>query len=261
MERSVGQKLIGAFVVGGLIGVVAQAIMMLMSKILPMPDLAAPAMLMVLGVIGMVLVLTGNYQKLNEIGGFGAGIMFCGLVDAVAGAFVGGSMEEGGNPSGGYKAVAKFALGMLGTLVVIGTLAGVLLANTPGVLASMQPATNDPGMIIFLYAFLMGGLISIIGEALLDFTPAPLPAVILGNGFAGIILVLLGYSTMLEGLTGGGFCATIVDAGAGAVLGGATLALANTPMRIIVLVAVMVIVVIMGIICGNILLKRAQQQR
>lgn len=260
MERSVGQKLIGAFVVGGLIGVVAQAIMMVMAMVLPVKDLAAPAMLMVLGLIGMALVITGNYQKLNEIGGFGAGIMFCGLVDAVAGAFVGGSMEEGGNASGGYKAVAKFALGMLGTLVLVGTLVGVLCAHMPGVLAAMEPPT-DPGMIIFLYAFLMGGLISIIGEALLDFTPIPLPAVIMGNGLVGVLLAVLGQSTMLEGLTGGGFCATIVDAGAGAVLGGATIVLAGTPMRTIILVAVMVIVVIMGIICGNILLNRAKSHQ
>ena len=260
MERSVGQKLGGAFVVGGLIAVVAQAIMMLMGSILPVKDLTAPAMLMVLGLLGMVLVLTGNYQKLNEVGGFGAGIMFCGLVDAVAGAFVGGSMEAGGNPSGGYKAVAKFAFGMLGTLVVVGVGLGVALAHTPGVLAAMQPATNDPGALIFLYAFLMGGFISVVGEALLNFTPLPLPAVIMANGLAGVVLAITGVSTMLEGLTGGGIAATIVDAGAGAVLGGATFVLAGTPIRAVVLILVMVIVVVMGIICGNVLLKRAKAQ-
>jgi len=257
-EKSLGQKLAGAFVVGGLIAVVAQAIMMVMGMILPVKDLTAPAMLVVLGLIGMVLVLNGTYAKLNEIGGFGAGIMFCGLVDAVAGVYMGGAMEDKGNPSSGVKAAVKFAIAILGTLVVVGTVLGVALAHSAGVLASMEPPTADPGILVFLYAFLMGGLISIIGEAILDLTPVPLPAVILGNAAAGMIMALTGVSTQLEALTGGGLCATVVDAGAGAVLGGATLVLAGTPIRSIILVLVMVFVVIIGIITGSILLKRAK---
>ena len=257
-EKSVGSKLIGAFVVGGLIAVVAQAIMMVMGMILPVKDLTAPAMLVILGLIGVVLVLNGSYTKLNEIGGFGAGIMFCGLVDAVAGVYMGGAMEEGGNPSAGVKAAIKFAIAILGTLVVVGAVLGVVLAHSAGVLAAMQPPTTDPGPIVFLYAFLMGGLISIIGEAILDLTPVPLPAVILGNAAAGMVMALMGVSTQLEALTGAGLCATVVDAGAGAVLGGATLVLAGTPIRLAILVLVMVFVVILGIITGSTLLKRAK---
>ena len=259
MERSVGQKLIGAFVVGGLIAVVAQVVMMVVGMMMPAPEMVPPVTLVVLGLIGMALVLTGNYEKLNEVGGFGAGIMFCGLVDAVAGVFMGGAMSEGGKASGGVKAAIKFAVGILGTLIVVGTVLGIVFAHTPGVLASMAPSTANPGMLIFLYAFLMGGLISIIGQALLEFTPLPLPALILANAAAGMVLALCGVSTMLETLTGAGIAATVVDAGAGAVLGGATFVLAGTPARAIILLMVMVLVVVMGIICGNILLKRAQQ--
>lgn len=257
-EKSLGQKLGGAFVVGGLIAVVAQAIMMVMGMVLPVKDLTAPAMLVILGLIGVVLVLNGSYAKLNEIGGFGAGIMFCGLVDAVAGVYMGGAMEEGGNPSGGVKAAIKFAVAILGSLVVVGTALGVVFAHSAGVLAAMEPPTADPGIIVFLYAFLMGGLISIIGEALLNLTPLPLPVVILANAAAGMVMALMGVSTQLEALTGGGLCATVVDAGAGAVLGGATLVLAGTPIRLAILVLVMVFVVLLGVITGSILLKRAK---
>ena len=104
MERSAGQRLGGAFVVGGLIAVFAQVIMMIMGMVLPVADLVPPASLIILGLVGMVLVLTGNYEKLNKVGGFGAGIMFCGLVDAVAGVFVGAAMEAGGDKSAGTKA-------------------------------------------------------------------------------------------------------------------------------------------------------------
>lgn len=260
-ERTPAQKLIGAFVVGGLIAVVAQVIMAGVSMVAPVPDLVAPISLVVLGLIGMALVLTGNYAKLNEVGGFGAGIMFCGLVDAVAGVFMGASMEAGGDSSAGTKAALKFAVAILGSLVVVGTVLGLVLAHTPGVLASMDvesAAALNPGPMIFLYAFLMGGLISIEGQALMTFTPLPDPAVILGNAAIGIAMAIFGVSTKLEILTGAGLCATVVDAGAGAVLGGATLVLAGTPIRIIILVAVMAIVVALGIICGNILLKRAK---
>ena len=258
MERSAGQRLGGAFVVGGLIAVFAQVIMMIMGMVLPVADLVPPASLIILGLVGMVLVLTGNYEKLNKVGGFGAGIMFCGLVDAVAGVFVGAAMEAGGDKSAGTKAAIKFAVAILGSLVVVGTILGIVLAHTPGVMASMAPVAAGPGPIIFLYAFLMGGLISIEGEALLTFTPLPLPVVILLNAALGMALAIFGVSTQLEVLTGAGLCATVVDAGAGAVLGGATIVLAGTPARAIILVLVMAIVVCMGIVCGNILVKRTK---
>ncbi|MBR2683546.1 MAG: hypothetical protein IKE22_09815 [Atopobiaceae bacterium] len=258
MERSAGQRLGGAFVVGGLIAVFAQVIMMIMGMVLPVADLVPPASLIILGLVGMVLVLTGNYEKLNKVGGFGAGIMFCGLVDAVAGVFVGAAMEAGGDKSAGTKAAIKFAVAILGSLVVVGTILGIVLAHTPGVMASMAPVAAGPGPIIFLYAFLMGGLISIEGEALLTFTPLPLPVVILLNAALGMALAIFGVSTQLEVLTGAGLCATVVDAGAGAVLGGATIVLDGTPARAIILVLVMAIVVCMGIVCGNILVKRTK---
>lgn len=258
-EKSVGAKLIGAFVVGGCIAVVAQCIMKVVGMIVPVHDLVAPLSLVVLGLIGMVLVLNGTYAKITEIGGFGAGIMFCGLVDAVAGVFMGASMEAGGDASAGTKASIKFAVGILGTLVVVGTLVGLLCANTPGIQAVMAGATaTDPGAMVFLYAFLMGGLISIEGQALLSICKLPDPVVILGNAALGMLMAVFGVSANLELVTGAGLCATVVDAGAGAVLGGAMIRVAGVPMVTIVLAAVMAIVVCMGIVCGNILLKRTK---
>lgn len=256
-EKTAAQRLGGAFVVGGLIAVVTQVIMLAMSSVLPVKDLVPPVSLVILGLIGMLLVLNGTYAKLNEIGGFGAGIMFCGLVDAVAGVYMGAAMEEN-DPSAGVKGAIKFAVAILGTLVVVGAVLGVVFAKSAGVLASMAPVTAEPGPIVFLYAFLMGGLISIIGQAMIEFTPLPLPAIILLCGAAGMVMALVGVISKLEVLTGAGLCATVVDAGGGAVLGGATIVLAGTPLRLAILVAVMVLVVIIGIVTGNILYKRAK---
>ncbi len=262
-EKSVAQKLVGAFVVGGLIAVVAQCIMTVMSMILPVSNLVAPVSLVILGLMGMALVLTGNYAKLNEVGGFGAGIMFCGLVDAVAGVFMGAAMEAGGDKSVGTKAAIKFALGILGSLVLVGTVLGCVLAKTPGVLASMDAeaaAQLNPGLLVFLFAFLMGGAISIEGQALLSIAKLPDPVVILGNAALGMLLAIFGVSTKLEVMTGAGLCATVVDAGAGAVVGGATIVNVGVPLVTIILVLVMAIVVAMGIVCGNILVNRAMNE-
>lgn len=259
MERSAGQKLLGAFVVGGLIATCAQAIMLIMSMIAPAPDLVASLSLIVLGLVGMALVLCGAYKKITEIGGFGAGIMFCGLVDAVAGIFMGAAMEAGGNASAGTKAAVKFAVGILGSLLLVGTLLGVVCAGLPGVQAVLAGATvQNPGPIIFLFAFLMGGAISIEGQALITLAKIPEPAVILGNAALGMLLAILGVSANLEVLTGAGLCATVVDAGAVAVLGGAMIRVAGVPIVTIVFAIVMALVMCMGIVCGNILLKRAK---
>ena len=257
-EKSVGAKLIGAFVVGGLIAVVAQVIMLVVGSIVPVPQLVAPLSLVVLGLIGMVLVLNGAYAKITGIGGFGAGIMFCGLVDAVAGVFMGAAMEAGGDKSAGTKAAIKFAVAILGSLVLVGTVLGLVCAGTPGVQKVMGGATvANPGAMVFLYAFLMGGAISIEGQALLSIAKLPDPVVILGNAAAGMLLTIFGVAADLEVLTGAGLCATVVDAGAGAVLGGAMIRTAGVPMVTVILVAVMALVVTMGIICGNILVSRA----
>ena len=266
MERSVGQRLGGAFVVGGLIGLLMQGIMMAVGMALPGPmkQLVSPVSLVVLGLVGMVLVLTGAYKKIDKVGGFGAAVMFCGLVDSVAGVFMGAAMKDGGKASSGVKACAKFAVVMLGSFTAVGIVLGLLLARTPGVLASMDvegAARLAPGPEIFLYAFAMGGAISVVGEAVLALTHAPFPAVILGNAFVGILLSIFGATACLEALTGGGLAATIVSAGANAVLGGATIVLGGTPMRAIVLVLVMVLVAVMGMVCGAVMLGRAKAKR
>lgn len=262
-EKKVPGSLAGSFVVGGAIGAIVQVLMIALAGVLPVPDLVPPVTLVILGLVGMVLVLCGAYAKITEVGGFGANIMFCGLVDAVAGIFMGATMESGGNRGEGVKGAIKFALSVLGSLSLVGAVLGFVLGNSgnAGVLASLGDQTVSPGPITILYAFLMGGVISIVGQALVQFTPLPLPVVILLEGACGYAMAIMGVFTMLEVFCGGGLVATVVDAGGGMLLGGAVLAVAHTPMRIIITGAVMVIVVIIGIITGNILVSRAQKAR
>lgn len=86
------KKLAGAFIVGGIFGLMGQVIMVLIGGILGPgygPELVVPLVLGVMGIIGGVLFACGLYQKIEKVGGFGAIMPFCGLAAAVAGAICG----------------------------------------------------------------------------------------------------------------------------------------------------------------------------
>lgn len=258
-EKKVPGSIPGAIAVGGCIAVVMQVVMMVLGAVLPVAELVPALTLVILGLIGAALVLGGVYGKLTEVGGFGAQIMFCGLVDAVAGIYAGATLESG-DPKQGTNAAMKFALAILGTISVVGVVLGFALASAgnAGVVASAIDATANPGPISLLYAFLMGATISVVGQALLMFTPLPLPAVILIEGACGMLLAVLGVFGMLEAVCGAGLVCTVVDAGGGMVAGGALLAVAGTPVRIVIIALVMVIVVLLGLFSGKQLVKRAK---
>lgn len=260
MEKQEPQgSLVGAFAVGGLIAAAMQVVMVLLGTVLPDP-LPTLGTLLVLGIFGMVMVLTGNYAKLNEVGGFGASIMFCGLVDAAAGIYAGTTLETG-KSSEDTKSVVKFLTVVIAPLCIVGVALGFALAKAgnAGVLATVSDTTAAPGPISILYALLMGGAISIVGQALLQFTPLPMPAVILVEGACGMLSAVFGIFTKLEVLTGAGLVCTVVDAGGGMVSGGALLAVAGTPFKIVAILLMVVVVSVMGLICGKVLVSRAQR--
>ncbi len=264
-EKKVQGSLVGAFVVGGCIAVAMQVVMMLLSSVLPAEASAiVPAIsLIILGLVGMVLVLTGVYAKLNEIGGYGAAIMFCGLVDAASGIFVGETMANKGDRSAGVKGALKFAVAILGSIIVVGTVLGLALgaAGNPGAIATATDATPNPGPISLLYAFLCAGIISIVGQAMLENTPLPLPAVILIEGAIGALTAVFGLFGKLEALCGAGLICTVVDAGGSMVAGGTLISIAGAPQRTVITIIVMAIVVLIGIVTGNILVNRIEAQQ
>lgn len=87
---NVAKKLLGAFIVGGCFGVIGQIVMVFVGGIMGSgSNMIVPLTLAIMGIIGVVLFAFGIYQKLLDIGGFGAIMPFCGLAAAVAGEICG----------------------------------------------------------------------------------------------------------------------------------------------------------------------------
>jgi len=109
------KKLVGAFVVGGCMGLLGQLLMMLFGAIVGAESiLFMPLILISMGVIGAVLFVLGIYQKIEKVGRIGALMSFCGLPTGVAGGICG--IRGGGAPLG--KAIAN---GLKPLTIIIGT--------------------------------------------------------------------------------------------------------------------------------------------
>lgn len=256
------KRMAGAFVVGGLMCVAMQVVMMVLAMVLPAEaSMLVPALTLVtMGAIGCVLVLTGLQDKLARVGGYGANIVFSGLVDAVAGIYAGTTLEKGSSAEG-TKAAVKFSVMVLGSVSLIGVVLGIVcaLAGVPSALSNLEDSVADPGVLVFLYAFICCGIISIIGQAMMEWTKLPLPAIIIIEGAVGALLAMAGVFGDIETLCGAGMVCTVVDAGGGMFAGGVLAAIAGQPIRCIIILAVMVIVVAIGLGTGRVLVKRAQE--
>lgn len=112
-----------AFLFGGVFAVIGQAITMVWLPILGSDSpLLGFAILVTMGVIGMVMFATGLHQKLEGPAGFGLILPFNGMCAAVAGAFCGG-MKEGGVVGG-----IKDAFGLVIYVVGFGYLSVAVVA-------------------------------------------------------------------------------------------------------------------------------------
>lgn len=98
-----------AFLVGGIFAVIGQAITMFWLPILggDSPFMGF-AILVTMGVVGVILFVTGLHQKLAPHAGFGLVLPFNGFCAAISDAFVGASRETGSVGAG-----VKAALGLV----------------------------------------------------------------------------------------------------------------------------------------------------
>lgn len=84
------KNLTGAFIIGGIFGVIGQALLSIYIGLLgPDSPLLLALLLVSMGLIGGILFIFGIYQKLEAIGGFGAMLPFSGLATGVSGTIVG----------------------------------------------------------------------------------------------------------------------------------------------------------------------------
>lgn len=87
------KKLAGAFIVGGIFGLIGQILFTIYVGLLgPDSPLLMVFLLVSMGMLGGILFALGLYQKLEAIGGFGAMLPFSGFATGICGAIVGTRM-------------------------------------------------------------------------------------------------------------------------------------------------------------------------
>ena len=105
---------------------VGQAFMSIAVAVLgPDSFFLAATTLVGVGLVGAVLFVFGVYQKIEQVGGFGAALPFSGLAAAVAGTVV-RAKEDGAAMGASMLAGVKLAAWVLGTGSLIVVIVGVV---------------------------------------------------------------------------------------------------------------------------------------
>lgn len=112
---SIGKAMVMAFLVGGMLSVVGQVYVEVLTLILgPNPGVVNPLTLILMGLTALVLYTFGLYQKLEALGGFGASMPFSGFAAGCA-AVYGGIKEATGSKAKGIWGAAKLLIYAGGT--------------------------------------------------------------------------------------------------------------------------------------------------
>ncbi|HWQ76482.1 MAG TPA: SpoVA/SpoVAEb family sporulation membrane protein [Syntrophomonas sp.] len=107
-----GKRILGAFLVGGCVGVVGQAVISLLDNVIPDPMLVIILAMFLVAVISFILIITDVYPKISKVGYFGADLPVCGLMYGAASATA--MTRKSGAPAG---AAFLKGFGMVGTIV------------------------------------------------------------------------------------------------------------------------------------------------
>jgi peptidoglycan/LPS O-acetylase OafA/YrhL len=119
--------ILSAFIVGGLFSVLGQGLMVFFASTLGGDSpLIGPLTLVALGFIGGVLFIGGIYQKIEQIGAFGAILPFSGLAAAVAGIFTGTKAETGSWGLATKAAVVSLVLYVVGIGTILSVIVGAV---------------------------------------------------------------------------------------------------------------------------------------
>ena len=122
------KKLACTFIVGGVLGVIGQALFTFYIGVLGLDSPLLGAFLLVsMGLIGGILFIFGFYQKLEETAGFGAILPFSGFATGISGAIVGARMS-------GASLGQSIKAGLMVVVVIIGT--GTVLSIIVGLITS-----------------------------------------------------------------------------------------------------------------------------
>ncbi|MEL7655266.1 MAG: hypothetical protein AAGU75_05075 [Bacillota bacterium] len=85
--------------------------------------------LLVFGMPGGALLISGIYQKIEKVGAFGAILPLCGLVAAIGGTYSGATINTGSTRDA-VKEALLFVLYILGSGTILAVLVGVIAFYT-----------------------------------------------------------------------------------------------------------------------------------
>jgi hypothetical protein len=271
---SFGKAIGGAFIVGALLGTIGQLFMVLLSHTpLYSAGFSTIAVLICMGLLGVILFLADIYPKLESFGGMGAVLPFSGLAAAVAGITFGVGREKGGPGKGAVVALIEMlckvvligtaicmALGAIYFFTGFGTVftapyapGGVLVEHVgPPNGGEAGPPNGVPAGINplgFVWAFLICGALCAVAQLIFMLTKLPQGIYLVILFSAGALLTPFGIMKWLVTVGGGGCQVLILDAGEAVVSTFAAL-LGGNPVPFISVLCLFAILFAMGIIGG-----------
>ncbi|MBP3867061.1 MAG: SpoVA/SpoVAEb family sporulation membrane protein, partial [Eggerthellaceae bacterium] len=156
------KNLLYAFLIGGLFGVIGQLFIFCWTAVLGAGNaLVNPLTMVTMGVLGLVMFVTGVAPKLEEKTTMGVTIPISGMVVAIGGVTMGAKMETG-SPAAAAKAGAGLPLRVLGTGAAISVvLSAILWFATHGSLEMAFEASAFGPLVDIVLAFVVGGAIAL----------------------------------------------------------------------------------------------------
>ena len=235
------KQISNAFIIGGLFGVVGQLFIFGWTALLGQGNqLVNPLTMVTMGVLGLILFLTGIAPKLEERTTMGVTIPISGMVIAIGGVTFGVKMESG-SVGAGAKAGAGLPLRVLGTGALISViLSTVLWFATHGALE----IPSD------------GSSIAAIAESIMLATKAPIPVLLIVFIVVGAIMAAFNLDA-LPFMNNGGFIVSLFAAGQAAYETFQVLLIGITPIPFITVLCVYLSVTVLGILAG--LLRKPAQ--
>lgn len=244
------KKLVWAFVLGGLFGVVGQLFIFGWTAVLGTGNaLVNPLTMVTMGVLGMVLFVTGASPKLEELTTMGVTIPISGMVIAI-GSVTAGVRAKTGSAGAGAKAGAGLPLRVLGTGALVSVvLSAALFFATHGSLELAFEAVRFDAIADIALSFVVGGAIALIAEAVLLATKAPIPMLLIAFIVVGALVAAFNLDAAPI-MNNGGFIVSLLAAGQAAYETFQVLLMGITPVPFITVLCVYLSVTVLGILAG-----------
>ncbi|MBO4352695.1 MAG: SpoVA/SpoVAEb family sporulation membrane protein [Eggerthellaceae bacterium] len=248
------KKLFNAFMIGGAFSVIGQLFIFAWAALLgPNNSLVNPLTMVTMGVLGLLLFVSGMAQKLEKLTTMGVTIPISGMVIAIGGVTA-GVRHETENVGAAAKAGAGLPLRVLGTGAALSVaLSALLWFTTHGSLELTFDAVTLAPLVDIVLAFIVGGIIALVAEAVLLVTKAPVPLLLIAFIVVGALLAAFNLDAAPI-LNNGGFIVSLLAAGQAAYETFEVLLMGVSPIPFVTVLCVYLSVTVLGIVAG--LLKK-----